>query len=212
MSERSSALAAACLSVGLANAWAPEAKAELQVQVTIESNLLGDVTHAMFLLSNPDSSSGVAGVVASDPALVGGVVPGCCLTWMRFSNVTTDDFGTGFAMLGLTQRPDGGRSLVVSGNNLTYMHGRSFEQVFPGFSEGTLIDELLLGGDGGEAFLRTNFGVLFTSYGTEADAVSFTQGAPFGALMLSVGVVPAPGAAALFSLGLIGSARRRRRS
>ncbi|MBX3385227.1 MAG: hypothetical protein KF768_01505 [Phycisphaeraceae bacterium] len=210
MSERNSALAAACLSIGLVNAWAPEAKAGMPVQVTIESNLLGDVTNAMLLLSNPDASSGVPGFLIADPALAGGVVPGCCLTWMIFDGVSAASFGSGYAMLGLTQHTDGTRSLVVSGNNLTHSHGLSFEQAFPGWTEGALIDELLSGGAGGEAFLRTNFAVLFTPHGAEADAVSFSLGAPFGTLRLDVTVIPSPGVGALVSLGLIGLVRRRR--
>lgn len=211
MSEKSSALAAACLSLGLANAWAPEAKADMPIEVSIDSGLHGTVTNALILLSNPDSSSGIPGFILSDPALAGGVIDrGPWLTYLFFTGVPEDNFGTGYAMLGLTQMTDGRRSVVVTGNNLTHMHGLSFEEAFPGFSEADLIDDLLSGGGGGAAFLRTNFAVLFTRHGAESSAVSFTAGAPFGSLTLDVAVVPAPGAAALVSFGLLGVMRRRR--
>lgn len=213
MSEKSSALAAACLSLGLANAWAPEAKADMPIEVSINSGLHGDVTNTLFLLSNPDASSGIPGFVIADPALAGGVVRAgpwlTCICGLD-SSVTIDQLGTGYAMLGLTQMTDGRRSVVVTGNNLTFSYGLSFEEAFPGFSEADLIDDLLSGGGGGAAFLRTNFAVLFTRHGAESSAVSFTVGAPFGSLTLDVAVVPAPGAAALVSFGLLGVMRRRR--
>ncbi|MBX3410734.1 MAG: hypothetical protein KF859_12725 [Phycisphaeraceae bacterium] len=213
MSEKSSAFAAACLSIGLANAWAPDAKADMPIEVTIASSLHGDVSNALFLLSNPDAGSGLPGFVISDPALAGGVVRGgpwlTCICGLD-SSVTIDQLGTGYAMLGLTQMTDGRRSLVVTGNNLTFSYGLSFEEAFPGFSEADLIDDLLSGGGAGAAFLRANFGTLFTPHGEESTAVSFTVGAPYGSLTLDVAVVPAPGAAALISFGLLGVIRRRR--
>ena len=60
MSDKASALAAACLSVGLASAWTPHATAGVSVDVTFDANFVGDVTNAIFLLSSPDASSGAA--------------------------------------------------------------------------------------------------------------------------------------------------------
>lgn len=214
MPDKVSALAAACLSVGLASAWTPHAKANVSVDVTIEADFVGDVTNAIFLLSTPDASSGgSAGFVISDPALLGGTIPReGWLTFIRFDGVAADNLGVGYAMLGLTQRATGERSLVVTGDHLTIVLGVSFEEAFPGFSEGELIHELLTGGAGGEAFLRSNFAALITPYGAESTATAFTLGEPFGSMTLSVAVVPAPSAAAaVVTVGLIGLARRRRR-
>ena len=149
----------------------------------------------------------------SDPALVGGPISGGgWLTVVRFDGVAADNFGIGYAMLGLTQRATGERSLIVTGDHLTWMLGVSFEEAFPGYSEGELIHELLTGGAGGEAFLRTNFATLITPLGAESTATAFTLGEPFGTLTVSVDVIPAPGSvAAVVTVGVIGLARRRRR-
>jgi len=185
----------------------------MPVRVTIDADLLGDVTNAVFLLSNSDSSAGVAGFVISDPALTGGTISsGGWHTMLQFEGVASDDFGVGYAMIGMTLRATGERSLVVTGDHLTWMFGLSFDQAFPGFAEADLIDDLIAGGEAGAVFLRTNFATLITPHGAASTATAFTLGAPFGSMTLSVAVVPSPGAAvALVSVGFIGLARRRRR-
>jgi len=211
MSENASAMAAACLSVGLANAWAPAAKADLPTEVRISSNLAGDVSHAIILLGDADPA-GVPGVVISDPLLPGGVISGGgWLTHMIFNELTTDDFGAGYAMLAIREHTDGAFSLVISGGSCwTHVGGASFEEVFPDYSQSVLIERMMAGGPEGEAFLRDNFSTLITPYGTEAPSVAFSQAVDFGGLTIDVVEVPAPGALALAPLAILAAQRRRR--
>lgn len=213
MSENSSALAAACLTVGLSSAWAPAAKADLPTEVRISSSLAGDVAHAIILLGDVDPA-GVPGVVISDPTLAGGVISGGgWMTIIHYSDLSVDDFGAGYAMVGVRELSDGTPSLVVSGGGwLTHIPGASFEEVFPGYSQGELIERVMAGGPEGESFLRDNFSELMTPYGTESAAFAFSQAVEFGGLTIDVVAVPAPGALAIAPLAILAAQRRRRSS
>lgn len=209
MSENSNAaLAAACLSVGLVNAWAPAASGAVEFPAAkITSNLQEGISHAIILMGDLGSD----GVVIADPVLPGGIISsGGWVTWAFDATLTADDYGSGYAMIGIRDLGNGLQSLVVGGNNLTWQFGASFEEAFPGYSADILLERILAGGPDGEAFLRDHFSTLITPYGMPAQAVAFSQGVDFGTLTVEIFIIPAPGVSAIMAIGLAASLQRRR--
>jgi len=197
---------AACLSIGLATAWAPIAEADVMTRVRVENSTPTALSHAFLLMGSP--GSGAPGVMMSNVGFSYGT-PDFILDQRAPS-----DFGSGYAMIAVTgigsgAPPGGVLGLVVSAPGLTYI-GSFFEQAFPGWSEPQLIDQMMHGGPLPEMFLRTNFAVLMQGLGQTATCTKFSQGEAFGTMHVSIEAVPAPAALAVLPMGLFALRRRRR--
>ena len=209
-----SALAAACLAVGLVSAWTPECQAAPQTRIDYQTNLTGlsslTYMHVMF---------GVAGVGSGGPGsspleLRGGSLPGFGSGFFT-SEIDTASFGDSFAMIGVSlgsANPGGtsGQRLLVSWDHLTYIGDIRFEQTFPGFTEAGLIDELINGGPGPSLFLSTFFPVLRVANGEASSCFTFESPDPLGTTRFSVSSIPAPGLFGLLPVGFVALRRRRR--
>lgn len=203
------ALKSACLSVGLVSAWSPIAGADVVTQVHTQNAMLGDVHHARIMLGGMGSGgSGIPG----DLMLSNLYLPGSGSSDF-YSTSSLQGIGSGYAMIGLAGEGSGPYHAVVSAPGLTLIGGFVFEQVFPGYSEQQVIDQLLLSTPASDQFvsnfLRTNFALLLTQQGERASCASFSTGVPFGFITISASTVPAPTACALFPLGLFMARRRR---
>lgn len=204
MSTTNTAMKSACLSVGLVSAWAPIAGADVLTEVRFECSMSAPVTHARVMLGGLGSGSpGGGGVMLSGVSL-----PGVGSEFI-LSSLASSAFGDSFAMVGLTGDGSGALHAVVSMGGLTYLDFASFEQVFPGFSEALLIDQLLTNNPAADNFLRTNFALLLTQQGQSSPCASFSGATPFGSITISAVSVPAPASCALLSLGVLVARRRR---
>jgi len=199
--SNSSAYAAACLSVGLASAWAPtQAEGAVFSEVRIDTNLDSDVSHARLMLCG--SGGGWDFVSLASLTYID--------TFTFQSELEVDPTGTSYAMMGLMDNGSGGLRLVVSHPGLTILNGSLFESVFPGYSEQVLIDMLLNDNPQADSFLMTYASMLGQRSGSSASATGFSVGEDVGDLTVTWTAVPAPSAALLLPVWAAASRRRRR--
>lgn len=198
----SNAYTTACLSIGLASAWAPTADAAVQSEIRYQTNLVADVQHARVMLGGWGSGGG-------DCIISAGTLPGLG-SGAFTSELEAGDLGSSYAMIGVSFGSGGGAHLVVSAPGLTYI-GMLFEEAFPGWSEQLLIDQLLTDNPAADAFLTDQFLTLQQMYAHDAVCTGFSAGVNVGTVNFSVVSVPAPGAGLLGAMPLCLLSRRRRR-
>lgn len=200
MSSPSSAYAAACLSVGLASAWAPtQAEGAVLSEIRIDTNLDADISHARLMLCGSGGGWDF--------------VSGFHLTYLDLysiqSELPVDPTGTSYALMGLMDDGSGALRLVVSHPGLTILNGNLFESVFPGYSEQVLIDLLLNDSPQADSFLMTYSSMLGQRSGSSSSVTGFSVGEDVGDLTVTWTAVPAPGAALLLPVWAAASRRRR---
>lgn len=194
--------ASACLSIGLASAWAPTADAAVQSEIRYQTNLAVDIQHARVMLGGWGSGGG-------DCIISAGTLPGVG-SGAFSSELQAGDLGSSYALIGVSMGSAGAAHLVVSAPGLTYI-GTFFEDAFPGWSEQQLIDQLLTDNPAADAFLTDQFLNLQQMYAHDAVCTGFSAGVNIGTVNLSVVSVPAPGAGLLGAIPLCLLSHRRRR-
>lgn len=195
-----SAYATACLSIGLASAWAPsQAEGAIQSEIRVETNLQADVTHARIMLCG--SGGGW------DFVSIGGLTYIDGFTFQ--SELEVDPTGSSYAMLGLMEDATGASRLVVSHPGLTIIYGHAFEEVFPAYSEQTLINLLRADSPQADSFLMTYASLLSQSSGLGSQVAGFSLGEYVGDITVTWTAVPAPGAAILLPAWFVAVRRRR---
>jgi hypothetical protein len=197
-------MAAACLAVGLVSAWAPESKADIQqTRVDYQTNLNSNLTYLIVMFGSLGSGSQGTSPVALTLALLPGIGSGNFT-----SDIARSNFGDSFAMMGVSEG-SGAQHLVISWDHQTFPLQLQFDQLFPGFSESGLIDQLIHGGSGPELFLRTNFAILLAGHGETSNCFSFSTPEDFGTVSFSVTEIPEPAVLGLLPIGFLALRRRR---
>lgn len=205
-----SALAAACLAVGLASAWAPEAQAAPQTRIDYQTSLTS-LTYMHLMI-------GVAGVGSGGPGIAPVELTGLSLpgpgSGFFTSEIDTASFGNSYMMIGISQasHPQASPRLVVSMDGQTFVPTLSFEQRFPGFTEAGLINDLINGGPGPSQFLRAFYPTLHEPLGEESNCFRFDSPDPLGTVSFSVSNIPTPASGLLGLLPAGYLTLRRRRS
>lgn len=195
-----SAYATACLSIGLASAWAPtQAEGAIESEIRIDTNLAADVSHARLMLCG---SGGGWDMVSIGSLTI--------LDIRRLpSELPFDPDGPIYALMGLMDDGSGVSRLVVSHPGLTIIYGNTFESIFPAYSEQVLIDMLRFDSPQADSFLMTYASMLGQSNGQSSEVAGFSLGEHVGDITVTWTAVPAPGAAMLLPLWLVATRRRR---
>lgn len=199
MSSSTSAYAKACLSIGLASAWAAPSEGAIQSEVSIQSNLPGDLSHARLMLCGSGGGWDVVGNLS---------LPGVGSGYFQ-SELAVDPTGTSYSMVGLMDDGSGAMRLVVSHPGLTIIYGDTFENVFNGYSEATLVDLLLNDDPQADWFLLVFADMLDQTTGLQSEWAGYSVGEHVGELTVTWTAIPSPGAIALLPVWLLAARRRR---
>ena len=100
-------LKSACLSVGLASAWAPSAEADILTEIHFQAELTHGVEHARVLLGSLGSGSVENAIFLRDLSLPG------MGSGMFASELALSDFGNAFAMIGILAAYAGAILLIM---------------------------------------------------------------------------------------------------
>ena len=196
-------LKSACLSVGLASAWAPSAEADILTEIHFQAELTHGVEHARVLLGSLGSGSVENAIFLRDLSLPG------MGSGMFASELALSDFGNAFAMIGILAGSGDARVVITAGGG-SGLYGITFEEAFPGISESVLIDQLITNDPAADGFLLANFAQLSITRGNFNNAAAFSVGEPVGGIIFDVVSVPAPSALGVLAFALIPRRRRGR--
>jgi hypothetical protein len=209
--SKSNVLKAACLGASLATAWAATKAEAADFFVHASGTLTLSMSTVTFMVGGqsipvPNDASGISALSPS---------PGTSLpSWAGTIVLNMPDNFTSqpWVMVG------GGtgtlaNDVIVAGFAGTLVLNQAFEDVFKGYTEGTLVDAIIKRNNASINAFLSAFNSEGQMPGLESPAVMFSNGTQIGSLALNVTpAVPEPGSLSLLAVAVGGLLRRFRRS
>jgi len=196
----------ACLTVGLATAWGAVSDAQADSRIHFETSLGSDLTHARLMLGGTGSG---ALLTIFDRLTLPGSGSGDIFTTIPGSGLADS-----FVLMGIYHGSGGGDRLLVSFPGLTIIVNHTFEDVFPGYSETLLIDQLLHDAVSPSDFMISTYALTAVGHGSGSMGNDFAHCAAFSLAedvgTVRVGVFDVPAPSLLIAAPLMLLPRRRR--